>query len=361
MASRGKREAIAYYNDNNPYNVRALEIMVARGEIAPGVVDGRSILDVRADELRALYARGIRQFHFFAGATAGWPESLRQAGWADDREVWTGSCPCQPFSVAGKHKGLADERHLWPAWWKLIQDIRPPVIYGEQVEGDDGVEWLSAVLSDLEGVCYEVAPFDLPAAGVGAPNSRQRLWFVADQPDAYGNRQNGAGILRQKGQAEGKPAGSTGGRADHDIESGPDAMHPGRAEGRTRAGAGSLERGSRGHGSNPVTDAPGQGSQGNGRPEVVGREPGRLFQGPNGSIRTVGVGFGPWADVEFRPCVDRDKHGRVKYRPIKPALQPVAHGYKGRTPVLSASGNAIVPELAKTFILAYMESRDQDV
>nr|WP_232357146.1 DNA cytosine methyltransferase [Burkholderia contaminans] len=95
--------------------------MIAAGHIAPGDVDERSIEDVRPDDLRA-----YDQCHFFAGIGV-WSHALRRAGWTDDRPVWTGSCPCQPFSAAGKGLGFDDERHLWPAWYWLIGERRPPV------------------------------------------------------------------------------------------------------------------------------------------------------------------------------------------------------------------------------------------
>lgn len=341
---------IAYYNEIDKYRRRVLEIMIERGEIAPGVVDGRSIKDVRIGDLQKLYAQGVRGFHFFVGGTAGWPDALRQAGWPDDREVWTGSCPCQPFSVAGKHRGLADERHLWPDWWRLIQEFRPPVIYGEQVEGRDGIEWLSVVLSDLESVGYEVAPFDLPAAGVGAPHRRQRLYFVARSDAQSKHELRIRESVESKQGAPGRHGGRNGSSRQPDGEYGGLWPEAGRAPESGWTGAG--------NGSDSVADAVEKGLEGIRRPGIDRGEPGRLYQGPKGSIRTELIGFGPWADVEFRPCIDRDKEGRIKYRPIKPGIQPVAHGDKGRTNILSASGDGIVPELAKTFVRAFMESED---
>lgn len=163
----------AYYNEIDHYAAQWLRNLIATGLIAPGDVDDRSIVDVKADDLR-----GYTQCHFFAGVGV-WSYALRLAGWPDTRPVWTGSCPCQPFSSAGKRGGFDDNRHLWPAWFELIAQCRPATVFGEQVASVDGLTWLDAVQTDLESADYSVGAADLCAAGVGAPHIRQRLWFVA--------------------------------------------------------------------------------------------------------------------------------------------------------------------------------------
>ena len=87
-----------YYNENDPYAAQWLRNLMAAGHIPEGCVDTRSILDVQPEDLAV-----FTQCHFFAGI-GGWPLALRLAGWPVDKPVWTGSCPCQPFSVAGKRK-----------------------------------------------------------------------------------------------------------------------------------------------------------------------------------------------------------------------------------------------------------------
>ena len=164
----------AYYNEIEPYAAQWLRNLIKAGHIADGEVDTRSIVDVSPDDLR-----GFTQCHFFAGI-GGWSHALRLAGWPDDRPIWTGSCPCQPFSVAGKGAGTDDPRHLWPHFHRLITACRPPVVMGEQVAAAVGKSWLDGVSSDLEGIGYATGAAVVPACAVNAPHRRDRLWFVAD-------------------------------------------------------------------------------------------------------------------------------------------------------------------------------------
>lgn len=178
----------AFYNEIDPYAAAWLRNLIDAGLIAPGVVDTRSIEDIKPDELE-----GFTQVHFFAGIGI-WSYALRSAGWPDDRPVWTGSCPCQPFSAAGKGSGFTDERHLWPALFHLIGKCRPGVVFGEQVASNDGLEWWDVVQNDLENAGYESAALDLCAAGFGAPHIRQRLYWVANAHGIqYQNRDKGCG------------------------------------------------------------------------------------------------------------------------------------------------------------------------
>lgn len=188
----------AYYNENEPFAVDWLRNLIANGHIADGEVDERSIVDVDPKDVQ-----GFKQAHFFAGV-GGWSRALGQAGWPDARPVWTGSCPCQSFSGAGRQKGFADERHLWPAWFRLVAKCRPPVIFGEQVGSPLALEWLDLVSSDLEGEGYAFGAADLCAAGVGAPHLRQRLYFVADsQGGRRGEERSVSRWSNERGQAKG--------------------------------------------------------------------------------------------------------------------------------------------------------------
>jgi DNA (cytosine-5)-methyltransferase 1 len=168
-----------YYNEFDPYAAAWLRELIARGLLPSGEVDERSITEVCSDDLKE-----FNECHFFAGI-GGWPLALRLAGWPDDRAVWTGSCPCQPFSNAGKHGGFDDERHLWPTFYALIAERRPATIFGEQVASKAGLAWFDLVSADLESSHYAVGAGDLCAPCVGAPHVRQRLFFVAD---AFGQR-----------------------------------------------------------------------------------------------------------------------------------------------------------------------------
>jgi DNA (cytosine-5)-methyltransferase 1 len=162
----------AYYNEIDPYAAQWLRNLIQAGHIAPGDVDERSIVDVRGADLE-----GYKQCHFFAGI-GGWSYALRLAGWDDNRPVWTGSCPCQPFSTAGKREGLEDSRHLWPYWRNLIAQRRPAIVFGEQVER--AAAWLAIVRRDLVQMDYAMGAMPIEAACAGAEHSRPRLYFVAD-------------------------------------------------------------------------------------------------------------------------------------------------------------------------------------
>lgn len=293
------------YNEIEPYAADWIGNLVAAGHIAPGDVDTRSIVDLRPSDLA-----GRIQFHAFAGI-AGWSVALRLAGWPDDVPVWTGSCPCQPFSAAGQRKGFDDERHLWPAWFRLIRECRPPVVFGEQVEAAVRLGWLDAVFADLEAEGYACGAVVLGAHSVGAPHIRQRLWFVAHARDE--RREGQHALLRA--QAQGwlqRNLSETAGRG------------PARSLG--DAGAPRLSERQR------------EALGGEGR-----REEGRTASEPS-------LSSSPWAGPDWLQCHD----GRA--RPTKPGLFPLAHGLSGRVGRLRAYGNAIVPQVAATFISAFMAS-----
>lgn len=180
--------AAAYYNEIDPFAAQWLRNLIAAGHIAPGEVDERSIEDVTPDDLR-----GFTQCHFFAGIGV-WSHSLRLAGWPDDRPIWTGSCPCQPFSPAGKGDGFADERHLWPQFFHLISERRPQHVFGEQVAAGNANSWFDLVQADLEGLGYAFGLVPFTSAGIGAPHIRERAYWVANASSGrYDRRTEAAG------------------------------------------------------------------------------------------------------------------------------------------------------------------------
>jgi len=285
----------AYYNENDPYAAAWLRNLIAAGHIAPGEVDDRSIADVTSAELAA-----FDQCHFFAGI-GGWSLALRLAGWPDDQPVWTGSCPCQPFSAAGKGLGEKDPRHLWPEFRRLIAECRPAVVFGEQVAAAAGRQWLAGVRADLEGLAYAVGAADLCAASAGAPHIRQRLWWVAD---ADHGRHDGSGAC-SSGRHE----------SAHDC----DLSRLADADG-ARLEIGISDRGIR-------------------------RDAGRALE------RQAAERSSAWSDYIWISCADG------KARRIEPGLEPLAHGVFNRVGRLRAYGNAICPEVAAEFITAFREAQ----
>ncbi|WP_145579743.1 DNA cytosine methyltransferase [Yersinia vastinensis] len=306
----------AWYNEIDPYAAQWLRNLIKAGHIAPGYVDERSIEDVRPDDLRE-----FTQCHFFAGVGV-WSYALRQAGWPDDKPVWTGSCPCQPFSAAGKGDGFDDERHLWPAFFHLIQQRRPPTIFGEQVASKDGLTWLDLVQADLEGANYTPTAVDLCAAGFGAPNIRQRLFWVADTSGISDKQRHfGADVLRWANNTKQVGVGGIiSGMADTVSNRGP-------------TGVSEPEHGQKGNSGKSHNSS----DQFNWEPRPS-------------SVASGGAVNGFWRDADWLLCRDG------KWRPVEPGTFPLADGITSRVGRLRAYGNAINAEAAKVFIEAYMEA-----
>lgn len=326
----------AYYNEHDPKAAAWLRELIKQGHIAQGDVDERSIEDVLPNELT-----GYTQCHFFAGIGV-WSAALRGAGWPDDRPVWTGSCPCQPFSAAGKRGGTDDERHLWPAFYWLIQQCQPVVIFGEQVASKDGVAWFNDVQSDMEAENYAVGGFDIPAAGFGAPHIRQRLFFVADTANRHGRRgerrtQEG---IRPDGEWRrgSSSSGTTGILADTERDGRRSDEQGRRPEGRVTNGWNSK-----------ACDRLGDDRMVIARNGNDGHESRWHGADETRSIATAGATNGFWQDAEWLYCTDQ------KYRPTQPGVFPLAHGVANRVVKLRGCGNAIVKEVAQEFIKAFLE------
>ncbi|CAM3754216.1 DNA cytosine methyltransferase [Bordetella bronchialis] len=294
----------AYYNEIDPYAAQWLRNLIAAGHIAPGDVDKRSIEDVHPDDLRS-----YTQCHFFAGLGA-WSYALRRAGWPDDRPVWTGSCPCQPFSAAGKGAGFDDERHLWPAWHHLIAQRRPAVVFGEQVASKDADPWIDLVQDDLEALGYAVGAVPFPSAGVGAPHIRDRLYWVGVAASSRRERR--------------------GPQSAHSVPLRSDAPAAGGVE---HAACHRREQ---------------RGPESSGRRLERRCEPNELVIVDADTGTAAGPVNGPWSAADWLFCRDG------KWRPVEPGTFPLAHGAASRVGRLRAYGNAINAFQAQIFIEASM-------
>lgn len=337
----------AYYNEIDPYAAQWLRNLIAGGHIAPGDVDERSIQDVHPDDLKP-----YTQCHFFAGIGA-WSLALRRAGWPDDRPVWTGSCPCQPFSSAGQGAGFDDERHLWPDFHWLIQERRPSVVFGEQVASKDAEPWLDLVQADLEAMAYAFGAVPFPAAGVGSPNIRDRLYWVAD---SYGGAsQQGRSDIRGRSARSNAQSRTGSGGSSVPVWLGyPDRAGsqrgPGRAESEGQrlalpGRAGSLANAECGHAAEltRLWSGPGgaQGAGSSGQPEGCCALPDPRPAGPTNGL---------WGAADWLFCRDG------KWRPVEPGTFPLAHGAPARVGRLRAYGNAINAEAATQFIAAFLDT-----
>ncbi|HAG3556524.1 TPA: DNA cytosine methyltransferase [Salmonella enterica] len=325
--------AIAYYNEIDPFAAQWLRNLIDAGHIAPGVVDTRSIEEVTANDLK-----GFTQCHFFAGIGV-WSYALRRAGWPDDRPVWTGSCPCQPFSACGKRQGFDDPRHHWPSWAHLIKECHPDVIFGEQVASKDGLAWLDAVQADLENADYAFAGFDLCAAGFGAPHIRQRLFWVADADSEFMETPIECG---QGGRIELADSGSLIG-VDY-------AKCERRNAGRNRDYSGYVQQSGAISETGRLADTSSDGREGrlSGR-ESSQREVINGSAGCNGAACGTNAVNGFWGSADWLFCRDG------KWRPVKPGLSSLVDGVAGRVGQLRAYGNAIVAPVAEAFIAAYLD------
>jgi DNA (cytosine-5)-methyltransferase 1 len=346
----------AYYNEFDKYAAQWLRNLIAAGHIAPGDVDERSIEDVRPDDLR-----GYRQCHFFAGIGV-WSYALRRAGWRDDQSIWTGSCPCQPFSAAGQGNGFDDERHLWPTFHHLIEQRRPASLAGEQVASKDADPWLDLVQTDLEALGYAFGAVAFPSAGVGAPHIRDRTYWMANAPQC-GRREE---CPDTGGLAAGSLPGSDVGNLGHPerqglalgisnagIFGGTSGTVEGQAAERTSVHAGGLGdadskriRASR-FGTTIETS---RGMQGADR-EWERIRANQRAGGPGSSCEQPAAGptNGHWRDADWLFCRDG------KFRPVEPGTFPLVNGATSRVGRLRAYGNAINAEQARVFIEVMME------
>lgn len=393
----------AYYNEFDPFDAEWIRNLCMEGLVSDGTVDDRSICDVQAADVA-----GFRRCHFFAGV-AGWDLAFQLSGIPDDLSVWSGSCPCQPFSSAGKQKGHDDERHLWPEFLRLIRECRPEYLFGEQVGNAVGHGWLDGVFADLEAAGYTCGVCVLGAHSVGAPHIRQRIYWGAKRisdagpPSARRNSRPGSiatavcgsevcgrgqetteptGCSRGMGHADGTefqhepPAGQQS--LDEQDYRPADGLQHAESDGRDARRTESSGRGTA-SGCERLRHAIDQGLQGHAGDGVVGDESGRIDANEGRSIAAAGA----WSDFTIGHFRDG------KSRRIGRGVQPLAHGIPAkrsdprmgyvfsrleelgydskaasrilkqaranRTGRLKGYGNAIVPQLAAMFVRSFVE------
>lgn len=286
-----------YYNEIDEKAAAWLAELMKQGAIPHGTIDTRSIEDVRPSDLD-----GYDQCHFFAGI-GGWAYALELAEWGD-RPIWTASCPCQPFSAAGRRRGTADERHLWPALRWLIQQHLPSLVVGEQVASPAGREWFDALATDVEALSYRCAAAILPAASVKAPHLRDRIWWTAVRGLEVSSRERLEVVRLQ-------------------LQSREPRLDLPEAAGRGEAGE--------------LADAD-------------GGQPGhRVLQRSWEHRQQSQDGRALWDDADWLYCRDG------KYRPVEPGTFPLAHGIPARVGRLRGYGNAIVPQVAAAFLKSVKE------
>lgn len=339
----------AYYNDTDPDAAAVLEQQIANGVIAPGIVDTRSIKDVQPNDLV-----GFTQCHFFAGGGL-WSVAARLAGWPDERPLWTGSCPCQPFSAAGKGLGTDDPRHLWPDFHRLIRAGRPPVVMGEQVAGSAGYGWFDGVGADLASEGYTSRAVDIPACAIDAPHQRNRLYWIA-VADADAQRLHGSDPRQTSGaprtdqiawdQRQWVRANDWEHDAARELV---DASGIGRREGRSEPDVLSGRSTAAGADAPGVTLGDAFGSRLEGQRRDVNDGAGRA-QSPRPASTSDGRNGSFWADAEWITCHDG------KARRTKPGLRLLVDGLPGRVGLWRVAGNAISPVLAAEVIGAYLDA-----
>jgi len=223
-------------------------------------------------------------------------ELLDEWGISDIRLI-CGGYPCQPFSLAGERRGAEDDRHLWPEMFRLVQELRPDWVIGENVAGHVTMG-IDQVLTDLENEGYTARPFIIPACAVDAPHRRDRVWVVAH---ANSNSKSNGTINEQRMVANTK----CGSRWDSESIIG-------RQKDKTKWA----------QNANPTT----------GSSQNVAYANGTQCQRNGSTIRTR---------TEYS-----DLSSSSRWKP-EPSVGRVAHGVPNRTHRLKQLGNAVVPQVVQ--------------
>ncbi len=354
-----------YYNEFDPKSAAWIRELIEAKLIPKGEVDERSITEITANDLR-----GFTQCHFFAGV-GGWSLALKLTGWPEDRPVWTGSCPCQPFSTAGKQRAQADERHLWPVFFSLIRECRPHTVFGEQVESAIGHGWLDGISADLEGAGYACGAVVLGAHSLNSPHKRQRLYWVADSVSEREHRRDERGLgagREQVGEQEDRTYTANEPRNGcEDVDSVGITNSTGSQQ-REPSSASTGHRGAVESAGCTVamgdSEQPGlEGLAGHGD---HGNKPGWIEANPVGPTAATSIAS-PWGDFDILHMLDgkarRTQRGlfplvngvsSLMVPGCNPSEQEAQATSEARVMRLKGYGNAIVPQVAAEFIKAFL-------
>lgn len=347
-----------YYNEINPGACQWLRNLMAEKLIPKGYLDTRSIKEVDIEESTV---SKYTQAHFFSGI-GGWPLALELAGWSKEIPIWSGSCPCPPFSSAGKKKTcpkcnggilipcpvrsgyfvccscqnawLGDERHLWPDFRRLIALHRPATIIGEQVASKDGLVWFSGVRAGLEALGYAVGGTSMCAPATRAPHIRQRIFWIAIKTDssnsgmAHSNRFRLYGRKESNSKESSEPQVSRRANTERCSERVDESKYSGRSRGQPLGGR-----------SNPTVSS-------NSWSDYY------IVECENNKRRRIGTGVSPLA---YRIP--------AKLEHLLPRLQELSKDPKStvktarrnRITQIQGYGNAIIPQLGALFIKACMD------
>ena len=251
-------------------------------------------------------------------------------------DIITGGYPCQPFSIAGRKKGEEDPRHLWPEYFRLIKELRPSWVIGENVSGHIKLG-LDTVLENLESEGYSARTFSISASSVGAKHQRERIWIVANA------RQHG-GRIEPTGNSEGTGRGSletTKRSADTDTIS--------RSSERGKIMANSVEFGLEKHGHSETTESIKRGET-MADTNVEGRQ-GRIHRGQNKEWESQQRYFGR----------NSATHGQQEQNwwDTEPELGRVAHGIPNRVDRLKGLGNSLVPQIPYFIAQSILQVEEQ--
>jgi len=302
-------------------------------------------------------------------------------------DIITGGFPCQPFSIAGKQKGTSDDRHLWPEMFRIIKTFQPRFVIGENVRGivniQDGLVF-ETVCTDLESEGYEVQPFNIPAAGVGAPHRRERIFFLAIREDVANTIGNDEGEEISRGNGEEDFVQEEHRKNDHSsrFSSGASAIRSSDHGHETDvANAESISSDVRGH-EQHQGERNGQGKIRRTSSSDVADTDTRFGNGENQKIQSGGKtsdtsSAGKGTDVadtdterlqgaeqpetytrktETQFSTTQSSEAAGDFWIVEPNVGRVAHGISGRVYRLKGLGNSIVPQIAEEIGKAIIKS-----